>query len=65
MIKLSNFRLTTRITSGFAVMVLLVAGVGAMAIWAMQSALDAQASTALRAPPSNMIFLLYTGSTDG
>ncbi|KLU26174.1 chemotaxis protein [Caballeronia mineralivorans PML1(12)] len=62
MIKLSNFRLTTRITSGFAVMVLLVAGVGAMAIWAMQSALDAQASTALRARMGTMLWMVGVAS---
>jgi methyl-accepting chemotaxis protein len=62
MIKLSNFRLTTRITSGFAVMVLLVAGVGAMAIWAMQSALDAQASTALRARMDTMLWMVGVAS---
>ncbi|MDB5788542.1 methyl-accepting chemotaxis protein [Caballeronia mineralivorans] len=62
MIKLSNFRLTTRITSGFAVMVLLVAGVGAMAIWAMQNALDAQASTALRARMDTMLWMVGVAS---
>jgi methyl-accepting chemotaxis protein len=36
--KLSNFRLTTRIAAGFTIMVLLVIGVGATAIWAVHSA---------------------------
>jgi methyl-accepting chemotaxis protein len=48
MIKLSNFRLTTRIAAGFTVMVLLVIGVGATAIWAVQStAGDASAALAV------------------
>lgn len=62
MIKLSNFRLTTRITSGFAVMVLLVAGVGAIAIWAMQSALDPHASTALHARMNAMLWMVGVAS---
>jgi methyl-accepting chemotaxis protein len=62
MSKLSNFRLTTRITSGFAVMVLLVAGVGAMAIWAMQSALDVHASAALHTRMDTMLWMVGVAS---
>jgi methyl-accepting chemotaxis protein len=62
MIKLSNFRLTTRIAAGFTVMVLLVIGVGATAIWAVQSAAGAGASAAMRAQTGTTLWVVGTAS---
>ncbi|PMS37970.1 methyl-accepting chemotaxis protein [Trinickia symbiotica] len=44
MIKLSNFRLTTRISAGFAIMTLLVLCASAMAIWAVKGLAAAAAA---------------------
>jgi methyl-accepting chemotaxis protein len=49
MMKLSNFRLTTRIAAGFALMVVLTVCVGATAIWAVQDAASVHSSAALQA----------------
>ncbi|SHJ74964.1 methyl-accepting chemotaxis protein [Paraburkholderia terricola] len=62
MIKLSNFRLTTRITAGFAVMVTLVIAVGAVAIWAMRSSVDVHASPELRAWIDRMVWSVGAAS---
>jgi len=62
MIKLSNYRLTTRITAGFAVMVVLVIGVGAIAIWAMQNTADALISPVLRARMGMMLWAVGAAS---
>src|SRR6266702_2340286 len=62
MIKLSNFRLTTRITAGFAVMVVLVIAVGAVAIWAMRSSVDARAAAELRAWTGMMVWSVGAAS---
>ncbi|AXE92765.1 methyl-accepting chemotaxis protein [Paraburkholderia terricola] len=62
MIKLSNFRLTTRITAGFAVMVALVIAVGAVAIWAMRSSVDVHASPELRAWIDRMVWSVGAAS---
>jgi len=44
--KLSNFRLTTRISAGFAIMTLLVLGAGGGAVWAIRIAASAAADRA-------------------
>ncbi|MGE8510338.1 MAG: methyl-accepting chemotaxis protein [Paraburkholderia terricola] len=62
MIKLSNFRLTTRITAGFAVMVALVIAVGTVAIWAMRSSVDVHASPELRAWIDRMVWSVGAAS---
>ncbi|MDR6495361.1 methyl-accepting chemotaxis protein [Paraburkholderia terricola] len=62
MIKLSNFRLTTRITAGFAVMVALVIAVGAIAIWAMRSSVDVHASPELHAWIDRMVWSVGAAS---
>jgi len=62
MIKLSNFRLTTRITAGFAVMVTLVIAVGAIAIWAMRSSVDVHASPELHAWIDRMVWSVGAAS---
>ncbi|MDR6448004.1 UNVERIFIED_ORG: methyl-accepting chemotaxis protein [Burkholderia sp. 1263] len=62
MIKLSNFRLTTRITAGFAVMVTLVIAVGTVAIWAMRSSVDVHASPELRAWIDRMVWSVGAAS---
>ncbi|MEN8502509.1 MULTISPECIES: methyl-accepting chemotaxis protein [Paraburkholderia] len=62
MIKLSNFRLTTRITAGFAVMVALVIAVGTVAIWAMRSSVDVHASPELHAWIDRMVWSVGAAS---
>jgi methyl-accepting chemotaxis protein len=62
MIKLSNFRLTTRIAGGFALMVLLTVCVGATAIWAVQDAAGAHASAALQAHVHMTLWVVGTAS---
>jgi len=62
MIKLSNFRLTTRITAGFAVMVALVIAVGTVAIWAMRSSVDVHASPEWRAWIDRMVWSVGAAS---
>ena len=62
MIKLSNFRLTTRITAGFAVMVTLVIAVGTVAIWAMRSSVDVHASPEWRAWIDRMVWSVGAAS---
>ena len=62
MIKLSNFRLTTRITAGFAVMVTLVIAVGTVAIWAMRSSVDVHASPELHAWIDRMVWSVGAAS---